>query len=308
MRTKTAQIADPGRFLESNMLLVNAIVGEIGRRRRVRGDALEEFRSLAFLKLVEHNYAVLRQYSGASSLRTYLTVVLQRLLLDHRNREWGRWRASAAAIRLGPTAVRLERLITRDGMTPAEAVASIAPGTDATAYIEFARTLTRRGPVRGTRYTLGEDAVPDGFDASPGPDALIEQRSQKNEAQGIRRFVRDALRALPSQDHLLLTLRFRDGLSVADAARVLKTAAKPLYRRIARILEHLQRQLCTDEMRGALARELAAGGWDELMTGDESGWWRPSNGTNGTGPELPSRDHRMSRRGSPRSVHRRPAA
>ncbi|MGH8186413.1 MAG: hypothetical protein ACREUC_07605, partial [Steroidobacteraceae bacterium] len=85
---------------------------------------------MAFLKLIEHDYAVLRRFEGASSLRTYLTVVLHRVLLDQRNREWGRWRPSAAAYRNGPLAVRLERLVTRDGLTPAEAIAAVGPDVD----------------------------------------------------------------------------------------------------------------------------------------------------------------------------------
>jgi RNA polymerase sigma factor for flagellar operon FliA len=281
--TETVQTADTAAFLEANLPLVNAVVAEVGRRHRVRGDELDEFRSLAFLKLVEHDYAVLRRFEGASSLRTYLTVVLQRVLLDYRNREWGRWRASAAATRIGPVAVRLERLVTRDGLTPGEAIAAVGASEQVSGCLEFVNTLARRAPVRGSRATLGEDAIPECMDPAPGPHTSIERRDQAARAAAVRRAMRDALRSLPSQDHLLITLRYRDGLSVAEAARVLELDAKPLYRRLERILGYLHAALGTDELGGVFARELAREAWCDVVAG-ESGWWRQSNPVNGSAP------------------------
>jgi hypothetical protein len=37
------------------------------------------------------------------------------IFLDYRNRLWGKWRPSAEAKRLGPTAILIERLVARDG-------------------------------------------------------------------------------------------------------------------------------------------------------------------------------------------------
>jgi RNA polymerase sigma factor (sigma-70 family) len=306
---ETVQIIDAAAFLEANLPLVEAVVAEIGRRHRVRGDALAEFKSLAFLKLVEHDYDVLRRFQGNSSLRTYLTVVLQRVLLDYRNREWGRWRASAAASRIGPVAVSLERLVTRDGLTPREALASIGSHADVTGCEEFIESLGGRTAGRGSRATLGEDAIPECLDPAPSPDALAVRREQAARAEAVCDFVREALRSLDSRDHLILTLRFRDGLSIADTARVMGIEAKPLYRRIVRILAHLHATLCTDELRGQLARQLAQDSWDDLLTERESGWWRPSNPSNGSGSDTRhALDHdEVPRRGVSRRVHRRSA-
>src|SRR4029453_14108130 len=44
------------------------------------------------LRLVEDDYDVLRRFQARSSLPTYVTVVIQRLFLDYRNRLWGKWR------------------------------------------------------------------------------------------------------------------------------------------------------------------------------------------------------------------------
>jgi len=281
---KTVQTADAAAFLESNLPLVEVVVAEVARRHRVRGDQLDEFRSLAFVKLVEHNYAVLRRFEGGSSLRTYLTVVLHRVLLDQRNREWGRWRPSAAASRMGPVAVRLERLVTRDGLTAAEAMVAVGSNADVASCAGWAQTLQGRSPVRGSRTTLGEDAIPECLDPSPGPDVRAEQRERDVRAEALRRLVLHALRTLDSQDHLILTLRFRDGLSVADVARVIGIQPKPLYRRIDRILSRLQSLLCHDDETAALVRELTGELWCDADVLGESGWWRPSNPVGGTVP------------------------
>jgi RNA polymerase sigma factor (sigma-70 family) len=306
---KTVQPDDAGAFLESNLPLIEAVVAEVARRQRVRGDQLDEFRSLAFLKLIEHDYAVLRRFEGASSLRTYLTVVLHRVLLDQRNREWGRWRPSAAAYRNGPLAVRLERLVTRDGLTLAEAIAAVGPDADPERCAAWVRGLRGRSAVRGSRSTLGEDAIPECADPSPGPDLRAQQRERDARALELRRIVHHALRTLDSQDHLILTLHFRDGLSVADVARVLGLPAKPLYRRLDRILARLHSRLCIDEAGEALARELAGDLWSDAVPAGEYGWWRPSNPVGGSEPAAGG----MGRGDLPRSraargLHRRPGA
>ena len=123
----------------------------------------------------------------------------------------------------------------------------------------------------------------------------------------VGRAMRDALRSLTSQDHLLITLRYRDGLSIAEAARVLEVDAKPLYRRLQRILESLHAALCTDELTGDVAREVAGELWcDELATG-EFGWWRPSKPLNGStsGDRTVARGE-LPRRRPARRLHRRP--
>lgn len=301
------QTFDAAAFFESHLPVVQRVIAEVARRHRVSGDVVAEFRSLVFLKLVENDFAALRRFHGASSLRTYLTVIAQRVLLDYRNREWGRWRASAAAIRIGPLAVRLERLITRDGLSPAEAMAAMGIDPSSGACAGFAATLKGRSAVKGSRTTLGEDAIPECLDPAPGPEALADLRDQEARAGRMRRLVRDALRTLDSEDHLIITLRFRDGLSVADVGRVLRLDAKPLYRRIERILAHLHRVVCADAGSGAVARELARGTWCDLLPAGESGWWRQSNSVSDTARVLPDDVRRgdLSRRRPARRVHRR---
>ena len=88
-------------------------------------DAADEFASWARLRLFEDDCAVLRKFRGESTIRTYLTTVLVHLFLDWRNAQWGRWRPTASARRLGPLAIELERLVLRDGRDYEEAVGTL---------------------------------------------------------------------------------------------------------------------------------------------------------------------------------------
>ena len=98
----------------------------MARAHRLGPDDAEDFGQTVHLKLLERGYDVFRSFEGRSSLSTYLHVVVTRLLLDWRNATRGKWRPSATAVRLGPDAVALDRLVNRDGLTHAEAIATLA--------------------------------------------------------------------------------------------------------------------------------------------------------------------------------------
>lgn len=78
----------------------------------------------------------------------------------------------------------------------------------------------------------------------------------------------EAIESLPAQDRLMLRMRFEDGFTVVEIARVLRLEAKPLYRRIERILATLRTALESRGFTVAVASEvLALGG---LSEGDEA--------------------------------------
>ena len=99
---------DYERFLLENLGTVERVVAYVARRHRLSRDEANELSSAVKLKLVDHDYEVLRRYEGRSSLRTYLTAVVIRLFLDDRVARWGKWRPSAQAKRLGAVAVLLD--------------------------------------------------------------------------------------------------------------------------------------------------------------------------------------------------------
>ncbi len=64
---------------------------------------------------------MLGKWQGRSSIKTYLTTVINRIYLDFQVQRFGKWRPSAEARRLGPVALRLEQLMFRDGLSFDEA-------------------------------------------------------------------------------------------------------------------------------------------------------------------------------------------
>ena len=281
------QPVEPQAFLVAHLPVVESVISQIARRQRVRGDDLAEFRSLAYLKLVDRDYEAVRRFRGTSSFHTYLTVVLRRVLLDHRNRQWGRWRPSARARRRGALAVRLERLVTRDGLSVQEALASLSAESNLASCAGFANALEQRRHPRDSRAVLDDPAPPEPVDPSPDPEARAAALELRQRSRPLQRIVGDALHALDSEDHLIVTMRFRDGRSVPDIAGSLGMDAKLLYRRIHQILHRLQRRLSQDRSFGQLAREMARDSWADHAGAGDLGWWRSTDAETAGWPAAP---------------------
>jgi RNA polymerase sigma factor (sigma-70 family) len=234
----------------ASLPLVDRLVAAAARRHALgRADA-EDFGAWVRARLIDSDYQVLRKFGGRSALSTYLTVVVANLYRDYRNMRWGRWRPSAAAKRLGPTAVRLEELIRRDGLPLREAAGILASTGCTLSEGELARLAASLPPHHPAREVsldvLAEvDAAPFAEPDDPGASDAVRQ---------VERALESIVRELPPQDALILRMRFWNGLSVADIARALGIDQKPLYRRIEVIQSRLRSSL---EARG-IDRALAA--------------------------------------------------
>src|SRR5260221_10151464 len=99
----------------SQLDLIERVIRFVSSRQHLSASDADDFASHVKLKLIEADYAVFRKFQGRSSLRTYLTIVIERLFLDYRISAWGKWRASAQAKRGGQGAGLLEQLLVRDG-------------------------------------------------------------------------------------------------------------------------------------------------------------------------------------------------
>src|SRR5438067_6487981 len=111
-----SSVSDQSLFL-SSLPVIDDVTALVCRRHRLSGAEAEDFASEVRLHFIARDSDVLRRFEGRSTLRTFLSVVIHRLFLDYRNRLWGKWRPSAEARRLGPTAILAERLVSRDGWT-----------------------------------------------------------------------------------------------------------------------------------------------------------------------------------------------
>src|SRR5262249_3243165 len=136
-------------------VLIDRTVESICRRCRVRADEAEEFAGYVRVKLMEGDYAILKKHRQMCSARTYLRIVIRRLLLDYRTANWGLGRPSPAGRQSGPTAMLLDRLMTRDGLSFDEAFNVLQ--TDYRLHLDrdelYAMSL--RLPVRQRRATTG---------------------------------------------------------------------------------------------------------------------------------------------------------
>lgn len=246
------------RFVEA-LPLINSVIDLICRRKCLPDGDDDEFRSVSMMKLIENDYEVLRRFAGRSSLRTYLMIVLQRVLLDYRVREWGKWRPSVEAKRCGPLAVRLEQLTVRDGMTVDEAIVSLRTNHRVAESADTLRAIAARLPIRFRTRMESTDVLANAIDRGPQPDAIVERAESRAGAASMRAALRSALSSLPASDRVILKLRYVDGLAIVEIARLLQTDARPLYRRVERILSSLRERLREHGVDRESARDLLEG-------------------------------------------------
>ena len=232
----------------------------VARRQRLSAAEADDFCSEVNLAFIRSDYAVLASFGGRSSLRTYLTTVIQRLFLDYRRRLWGKWRPSAEALRRGPLAMRLEVLLYREGMSLDAALETLRTNFSCPESREAMADLAHALPARTNRRAMmegGEDlsALPAGDLASP--EVQLEGKDTATRAQGL---INEVMESLDPQDRIVLRMRFEDDISVADISRTLHLDQKRLYRRIEEMLAGFRKSL---EERGlgwpAVARMIERG-------------------------------------------------
>jgi RNA polymerase sigma factor (sigma-70 family) len=215
------------------------VTAQVARTGRLSPEDGEDFAQFVQLRMIERQYEVFARFGGRSSLHTYLKVVVRRLLLDWRNATRGKWRPSAAARRLGPAAVRMERLVYRDGMLPHEAVA-VLEGCGEGDPVTLA-ALLEQVPYRPPRRRVPDDAAKQ-LAALPFVDP-VEIEQARRARRRMRSILATAISQLPPEEQLLIRSRYYHTQSIQDVARALAVEPKALYRRVDRALRSLRRSL-----------------------------------------------------------------
>ena len=77
-----APATHPRELLSQNLDLIRGVVRLVSWRRRLTRAAAEDLESTLWVRLMDHDCRAIRQYRGQASLRTFLTVVVSRLLVD----------------------------------------------------------------------------------------------------------------------------------------------------------------------------------------------------------------------------------
>ena len=219
--------------------VIERVVSWVCARRSLRGADADDFRQAVMFRIVEADYDVLAKFQGRSSLKTYLTAVINRMYLDFQVQRFGKWRPSAEARRLGPAALRLECLIYRDGLSFDEACGVLLSDPRVGETRDALHSISQRIPVRVPRGRIDSLAAGARDDDSTG----VERAERQTLAERTLAVIRRVLSRLPPRDRLLFRLLFESGFTVADAARSLHLDQKALYRKRDSVLAHLRQEL-----------------------------------------------------------------
>jgi RNA polymerase sigma factor for flagellar operon FliA len=168
-------------------------------------------------------------------------VVIRRLLLDYQDHLWGKFRPSAEAERLGPVAIRLDRLIGREGYTLGEACEILRTNEKVEMSVAEIEVLWKKIPPRIGRHIVGEEGLEAKATPEPGPDERLEETEKEKSRRRVYMSLKRALETLSHEDRLFM--KMRQEYSVAEIARILKVDQKPLYRRQDKIHKELRNAL-----------------------------------------------------------------
>lgn len=255
----------------ANLGLIDRIIGIVCRRAGLFGADAEDFASETKLALIEDDYAVLRKYEGRSSLETFLSVVIRRLVADSRTRAKGRWHASSEAQRLGSTAVLLETLVRRDGRTLDEALTHIR-AVHANVTREELEQILRRLPERTARPRAVEfDGIANAVSGGESADARAIAGDMHRLSAVAGQALRGLLAELPAEDRVLLRLRYGSEMSIADISRMMRLPQRPLYRRLEWLLARLRNALTDAGIDRKTAAELVGSDASDLNFGLANG-------------------------------------
>ena len=244
---------DYERLVVENLPLVDSVVRLIARRHRLSADEGDELAGAIRLKLVENDYQVLRKFEGRSQLRTSLITVVQRHFLDDRSARWGKWRPSSIARRIGPIAVLLDQLLTRDRLPFDEAVTAIQTRYDDVSREQLHEIMLQL-PARSARQFTSDEELEQVAAQTPNEDRVIASLERMPAGDRIERALDTVLANLGEEDRVILKMRFCDNVRIARIAELMGQAAKPFYRRLEDLMRILRNEL---QRQGVSAEDVA---------------------------------------------------
>jgi RNA polymerase sigma factor (sigma-70 family) len=231
---------DDKRPTPEELEILDDVIRQVARTGRLQPQDVDDFSQSVHVKLLERNYDVFVRFDGRSSLRTFLTVVVKRLLLDWRNAAQGKWRSSAAATRLGAIAIALERLIYRDALHASEAI-QVLRSRGCMESTGDLRELWDKLPKRAPRRAVSDERLAD-VRATAFEDP-IEAERQRRTRRRLTAVLARIIQELPPEDRWLLRARYQRTQTIQSVAGALQVDPKVLYRRCDRVLRSLRRSL-----------------------------------------------------------------
>lgn len=263
---------EAAELFRTSLPLIDRAIARVCRQGGLRDADADDFGSAVKVALIENDYAVLRAWQRRSSLATFLTVVIQRLLSDERMRARGRWEPSAAARRGGPAAILLETIVRRDGQSLEHAlplVQAVDPSLGRTELESMLAAVPERVP-RPRPLPLDAAGLENVSAADAADAALLEKEAERLSAE-TSRVVRNALASMSAEDRTIIRSHFGTGMSIADIARMLRLPQRPLYRRIESITSRLRHALVASGIDPRTAQDLIGSSVQSLDFGFSSG-------------------------------------
>ena len=230
---------DYQRLLLDHLDLINQIVRTVGRRRHLSATEQDDFASVVHLRLVEENYAILRKFQNRSTLWTYLAAVIERMSLDFCSQEWGRWRPSAMAERLGPVAVVMERLVHRDAHPIEEAFEILRTNHGVGLSPAELRDIWRQLPLRLRNTEVGEEAAQE-LAGNTSSEAEIDDAERQKSIDKLQQTLQSAFAQIEARDRVVIALRFDQELSMVEIAKLTGSSVPTLHRRLDKSVKQLR--------------------------------------------------------------------
>lgn len=244
---RTSPTGDPRQRLADEWDTIEELIRLTCHKRGVIGADADIFATMVKVKLFENDCAVVERYRGlrGAKFRTYIDAVIQNTFRDFCVQRLGKWHSSAAAVRRGPLALELERLVHRDQCPPDEAMARLQtahPGVTREELVDILGELRER-PRR--QSTISLDATPIDLPAETCADELVVDRERHELSARAAQVIRRFLERLPDNERMMLQYYFESDMQIAQIARILGVPPKPLYRRRVHLLVEL-RKIMTD--------------------------------------------------------------
>ncbi|HVS63355.1 MAG TPA: sigma-70 family RNA polymerase sigma factor [Thermoanaerobaculia bacterium] len=257
------------QFLDA-LPLLERLIAYTCRRNGMFGAEAEDFGSWLKVRIIEKDYAIFRKFEQRSSLKSYLSIVVQNLFRDYRISSWGKWRPSAVARRLGPYAVQLDTLIWRDGLSVQEAVATIRSESEAAPEPQELEEIASNLPVRLRPRAQGENGLAHA-QAQEDSGYRVAAGELAPEARRLQEALGRHLAELCPRDQLVLRMHYREEIKWVEIAEVLGLDPKHLYPRVQRVLLGLRQALEREQVSWSRVAELLDWGFEpDVQIGDEA--------------------------------------
>ena len=217
-------------YYEANYRLINNTIARVAEHNGLSSEEADDFASDVHYKLIKDDYRVLREFKQRSQFRQFLIAVVSHELLDYRIRKWGKWRPSAAAQRMGSTALLMEKLVHRDGYGIHEAIEMARTNHGVKASSEQLREVIHQLPPR--RHRLFErpqnrDLVERG--EAGNVESRVIERELKPLAERLQPTFSKALGDLSAEQRVLFRLFYREGFTWSQIAKVRGFRRRRLY-------------------------------------------------------------------------------